>query len=92
MPTKTTVENPVATHYDLGISGPFKKIGLPGCFVLQTGDLLRVPEDALAAGRSPTLDIVSNQPWTVTKISADPYLPVSAARAIAADMDLRINF
>ena len=75
------------------ISGPFERIGLPGCFVLnRTGDLLRVPDDALVEGRSPTIDIVSNEPWMVTKISDDPYLPLRAARALAADMDLHVNF
>ena len=53
---------------------------------------MRVPEEALEAGRSPTIDVVSNKPWLVTKISDNPYLPLGAARALAADMDLYINF
>ena len=80
-------------HEPLGIYGPFDKISEPGCFVLNmTGDLIRVPEDALVAGRSPTIDVVSKEPWLVTKISNDPYLPLRTARTAAADMDLLVNF
>ncbi len=77
----------------LGISGPFERISQPGCFVLnRTGDLVRIPDDALVEGRSPTIDVVSREPWHMTKISNDPYLPLRKARAVAADMDLQINF
>jgi hypothetical protein len=76
-----------------GISGPFERISQPGCFVVnKTGDLIRIPDDALVEGRSPTIDIVSREPWFVTKISSDPYLPLRKARAVAADMDLHVNF
>ena len=75
------------------ISGPFARISQPGCFVLnKTGDLFRIPEDALVEGSSPTIDVVSHEPWLMTKISSDPYLPLRKARAVAADMDLSINF
>ena len=91
MPTKTA-RSPVMEP-EMAISGPFQRISQPGCFVLNnTGDLLRVPADALAEGRSPTLDIVSREPWHVTKIAEDPYIPLSKARALAADMDLPVNF
>ena len=80
-------------HFDEGVCGPFQKITFPGCFIVKrTGELLRIPEDALAPGRSPTMDIVSKEPWMVTKISSDPYLPLNKARAVAADMDLFVNF
>ncbi len=76
-----------------GISGPFERISQPGCFVVnKTGDLIRIPEDALAEGSSPTIDVVSREPWLVTKISSNPYLPLRKARAVAADMDLHVNF
>ncbi len=77
----------------LGIAGPFERISQPGCFVFnRTGDLLRVPEEALLPGHSPTLGVVSKEPWLVTKIANDPYLPLGKARTIAADMDLYVNF
>jgi len=75
------------------IAGPFRRISEPGCFVINhTGDLLRVPDDAVELGRSPTIDIVSKNDWTVTKISNDPYMPLRSARMLAADLDLFINF
>ena len=60
--------------------------------VNHTGDLIRVPEDAVELGRSPTIDILSKNDWLVTKISNDPYLPLRSARLLGADLDLYINF
>ncbi len=70
-----------------------KRRHTPGCYILkQTGTLLRVPPDALIPGRSPAIDVVSNQQWFVAKISSDPYMTLSKARAVAADLDLPVNF
>jgi hypothetical protein len=72
---------------------PFEQISTPGCYILkQTGTLLRVPLDALGNGRGPAINVVSKDRWLVTKISSDPYLPLSRARAVAADCDLPVNF
>jgi len=93
MPATRKVETHKEARETLGISGPFERISQPGCFLFnKTGDLVRIPDDALADGRSPTIDVVSNEPWLLTKISNDPYLPLRKARAVAADMDLQINF
>jgi hypothetical protein len=76
-----------------GATEAFGEISIPGCYVLnRTGDLLRIPDDALAPGRSPVLDIVSKNEWVVTRISDNPYLTLSKARSVAADMDLVVNF
>ena len=89
----TTYHKTESPQFAEGVCGPFEKITFPGCFVLnRTGDLFRVSEEALAAGHSPTIDIVSKDAWLVTKISSDPYLPLNKARTIAADMDLFVNF
>ena len=58
----------------------------------QTGTLLRIPPDALIPGRSPAIDVVSKDQWFVAKISSDPYITLSKARAVAADLDLPVNF
>ena len=93
MTTTSFPKSDAAAHFDEGVCGPFDKISFPGCFIVnRSGELLRIPEDALAPGRSPTMDIVSKDPWLVTKISSDPYLPLNRARAVAADMDLPVNF
>jgi len=91
MPTKK-MEVAGQQHAAKNITGPFRDITFPGCFVTRHGELLRVPEEALEAGHSPTIDVVSREPWFVTKISDNPYLPLGAARTLAADMDLNINF
>lgn len=93
MPVTKKTETAAKASEMFPISGPFERISQPGCFVFnRTGDLVRVPEDALVEGRSPTIDIVSKEPWMLTKISNDPYVPLRAARALAADMDLHVNF
>ncbi len=93
MATVTNPEPGPAAHPEVGSVEPFEQIRAPGSYVLKrSGELLRVPEDALQPGRSPAIDIVSKDPWLCTKISNDPYLSVSKARAIAADMDLSVNF
>ena len=91
LPKRETAE----THHRRGgfITCEFEDVNSPGVYVeRQTGNLLRIPEDALAPGRSPALEVLSNEPWIVTKISNDPYLPVTKARMVAADFDLTINF
>jgi len=71
----------------------FDQIETPGTYVeCRTGTLLRLPDDALAPGRSPRIEIMSHEPWTVTRLSDDPYMPVTKARMIAADLDLPVNF
>ena len=94
MPATKKMETSVTKEREMmPIAGPFRRIGEPGLFVVNhTGDLLRVPEDAVELGRSPTIDIVSKNDWLVTKISNDPYLPLRTARMLAADLDLYINF
>ena len=85
---------PVQTKTVLGYSETsFGNIEDPGSYVVhQTGSLMRIPEDALSAGRSPKMEIVGNDPLTVTKISDNPYLPLGKARLVAADLDLQVNF
>ncbi len=75
------------------VSCSFDQIDSPGLYVDQgTGTLLRIPDDAVAPGRSPVLELVSKDPWTVTKISDDAFLPLTKARMLAADLDLYVNF
>ncbi len=72
---------------------PFDGIQEPGTYVFnQTGHLLRVPEDGVAQGRSPLLSIMADETVFTTKISEDPYIPVTKARLIAANHDVPVNF
>src|SRR5262245_31874373 len=71
----------------------FDEIQTPGAYVFDTtGHLVRVPEDALAPGRSPLLEILAREPMFVTKISDNPYIPITKARLVACDCDLPVNF
>lgn len=76
-----------------GMMFPFEQIDQPGCYVsIETGRMLRFPPEALAFGHSPFIEVLGNKPWFLTRISDDPYLPLSKARMIAADYDLNVNF
>ena len=71
----------------------FSEIESPGTYVEhRLGTLLRVPPDGVAPGRSPVIEVISTEPWIVTKISDDPYVSLTKARMIAADHDLSVNF
>lgn len=64
----------------------------PGLYVdTQSGDLYRIPGEALS-GSSPLMQKVSKSQQTLLKIDAEPYLPVSQARALCADADIHPNF
>jgi len=76
-----------------GTSIPFDAIRTPGAYVCEaTGHLLRVPEDGINPGRSPLISLVGVEPLRVTRISDDPFLPVTQARMAAAGLDLPVNF
>lgn len=75
------------------ITCPFEEINSPGLYIEhKTGTLLRLPGDAVVPGRSPVIEAVANEPWIVTRISEDPFLSLTKARMIAADLDLYVNF
>jgi hypothetical protein len=76
-----------------GTAMPFESINEPGTYVCNwTGHLLRVPEDGVAPGRSPLLNIVGKEPLFCTKISSNPYMTVTKARTVAANFDIAVNF
>ncbi len=72
---------------------PFDHINEPGCYICNwSGHLLRIPEDAIAPGRSPLINMVGKDRLFVTKISDNPFIPVTKARLLAADWDISVNF
>ncbi len=79
--------------HGFGTRVPFEGINEVGTYVCNwSGHLMRVPCDAIEAGRSPLLTICGKDALYVTKINEDPYIPVSKARALAAEADLLVNF
>ena len=78
---------------NLGSVLPFDGISDFGAYVANwSGHLIRVPEDGLASGRSPLINIVGTETLTVTKISENPFVPITKARLLASNYDVNVNF
>ena len=91
MPGQTTNQTQMNTCPQTVV--PFDQINEPGCYICNwSGHLLRVPEDAIAPGRSPLMCMVGCDPLFVTKISDNPYVPVTKARLWGANCDVNVNF
>jgi hypothetical protein len=72
---------------------PFNEIHSPGSYLMvETGDLIRVPPEALAPGHSPMVSITSVNESRVAKLTDNPATPISVCRTVAADNDLFANF
>lgn len=77
----------------MGTQVKFECIEDPGCYICNwSGHLLRVPEDGVAAGRSPLVNIIGTEPLFVTKISDNPFIPLTKARMLACNCDINVNF
>lgn len=86
-------ETPVMHPIQATLNVPFPEIQTPGCYVSKDeGNLYRIPPEALAPGRSPVIEIVSKTGTVVCKISEDPWIPISKARQLTANLDLHPNF
>jgi len=71
----------------------WNEIERPGSYlILGSGDLVRVPPDALAPGHSPLITITSSGETRVAKLSENPAEPISVLRSFAADNDYFVNF
>ena len=76
-----------------GTCVPFDSIQEPGAYICTwSGHLLRIPEDGVAPGRSPLINIVGCEPLFVTKISENPFVATTKARLLACNFDLPVNF
>ena len=76
-----------------GTSVPFESLQEPGCYVCSwSGHLMRVPNDGVGPGRSPLINIVGTEPLFVTKLSDNPFIPVTKARLIACNLDCKVKF
>ena len=86
-------EGDIASTQGFGTQIPYEAIIEPGCYICNwSGHLLRIPEEAVKAGHSPLLAIKANETLFVTKVGTDPFLPVTKARMLAADLDIQVNF
>ncbi len=72
---------------------PYPEINSAGAYVMHgSGILVRVPREALTDGRTPSVCLQADDGAIVSKISGDPWIELSRARASAADMDLLVRF
>jgi len=77
----------------IGSEFRFEALNEPGCYVSNwSGHLIRVPDEALKPGHSPLIEIKGKESMIVTKLSNDPYLAISKARLVAADLDAVVEF
>lgn len=58
----------------------------------RTGDLYRIPKEALRAGASPIITKESREGLRMVKISKDPFVPTVQARLRCARYSLSPNF
>lgn len=64
-----------------------------GAYVDQrTGDLFRVPQQAVIRGASPIIQKVSHGQDRLVRVSEDPYCPILRAREVAANNNISPNF
>ncbi len=93
--TTAATSMPRSAHTAPGVGNrfAFDQINDPGAYLCNwSGHLLRLPEDGVIPGRSPLLEILGKEELQVTKISEDPFIPVTKARMVASDLDLVVNF
>lgn len=91
MPTQTPPSATRRTHRLQEMA--WNEIEHPGSYlVLGSGDLIRVPQEALLSGHSPLITVTSNGETRVARLSEDPAKPITVLRTIAADNDNQVNF
>ena len=77
----------------LGTRIQFDSIQEPGAYICNwSGHLLRIPDDAVAPGRSPLVNVIGLEPLYVTKISDNPFVTLTKARMLASNLDISVNF
>jgi hypothetical protein len=93
MTTATQSRTNCDSQASCGTTVPFESIQEPGCYICNwSGHLLRVPEDGIAAGRSPLVNIIGTEPLYVTKLSENPFVNITKAKMIASNLDCCVNF
>lgn len=89
----TATDRKRAVHPEMpNVRVPFGALHAPGAYISPSGNLFRIPPEALAEDRSPVFEIVSDSNTTMTMISENPWITLSKARQLAADADLEVNF
>jgi hypothetical protein len=86
--TVATSARPARTRTRTGATVPLDTLGAPGAYVCNwNGQLLRVPAAGLLG-----LNLVGREPLLVTKIRANPRVPLVKARSLAARLGCNAGF
>lgn len=71
----------------------WKEINEPGAYVeVGSGDLYRIPKEALLEGSSPLIRKESTGSSTLLQISKNPYITTFEARMVCAEHNVQPNF
>lgn len=71
----------------------WQDIAEPGAYVeLGTGDLFRVPKEALIQGSSPLVRLESTGASSFMQVSKNPYVTTLEARMVCAEHNISPNF
>ena len=71
----------------------WQDIGEPGAYVeLGSGDLYRIPKEALLQGSSPVVRKESTGASTLMQVSKNPYVTTFEARMLCAEHNVTPNF
>ncbi len=71
----------------------WKEITEPGAYVeVGSGDLYRIPKEALLEGSSPLIRKESSGSSTLIQVSKNPYVTTFEARMICAEHNVEPNF
>jgi hypothetical protein len=71
----------------------WEDVNEPGAYVERgTGDLYRVPKEALLQGGSPVIQKQSSGASRLVRISKDPFITTFKARMLCAEHNIKPNF
>ncbi len=81
------------THRTALAETDWEHVGQPGCYVeLGSGDLFRIPKEALIQGGSPLITKESLGASRLVQVSNDPYMTTMKARLVCAQHNIEPNF
>jgi hypothetical protein len=94
MPLESGVNQSIeAQHRSTLLEVDWTEVKEPGCYVdAASGDLFRIPKEALLTGASPLITRESSGASRLRQLSADPFMPTLKARLLCAQHNIKPNF
>ncbi|MEK6674450.1 MAG: hypothetical protein AABZ47_02210 [Planctomycetota bacterium] len=77
-----------------GTQVPLGSVQNSGTYICNwDGRLFRLPiGESSPGGQTPMFNLVSKEPLFLTKLSSDPFMPISEARSAASSLNVHVNF